>query len=102
MGAEPFIVTIEGRAAQEAFAVAVAKAEWAYGHNGYTGSIAEKGEFVMIPLPEGEDAEKYAARLLDEGDGRVDDKWGPAGCIDLGPSETPGARCFLFFGWASC
>ena len=58
------------------------------------GTIAEKGEFTMIPAPAGEDAADYAFKLLNAGDPRVDSKYGPAGCIALGDGK------FLFFGWA--
>ena len=101
MGAEEFYVESMGVVAQEAFDFAVARAEHAYGHNGYTGSIAEKDGFVMIPLPVDEVAVSYAERLVANGDGRIDDKWGPAGCIDLGPAEAPGVNNYLFFGMAS-
>ncbi len=94
MGAEIFLVHAEGETAQQAFLAAVAQASYDYGHAGYTGTIAEKDSFVMIDLPQGMDAEAYAHQLINEGDNRIDDKWGDAGCIktDLG---------WLFFGWAS-
>jgi hypothetical protein len=66
-----------------------------YDDEGYTGSIAEKESFVMIPLPLGEDAEAYARRICRERDPRVRDKRGPAGCIEVQVGE------YLFFGWAS-
>ena len=40
-------------------------------------------------------AEHYAHDLIDECDPRVDDKWGPAGCVRLEEGT------FYFFGWAS-
>ena len=46
------------------------------------------------------DPSQYANLLIDEGDERVDDKWGPAGCIEL-PRVGDGEKTFLFFGWAS-
>lgn len=36
-----------------------------------------------------------ADALVSVSDPRISDKWGPAGCIKLGPSR------YLFFGWAS-
>jgi len=41
--------------------------------------------------------QKYgiAGALMDLGDPRIDDKWGPAGCIELEKGR------WLFFGWAS-
>jgi hypothetical protein len=95
MGACTFTEYAQGRTAQEAFNKATEKARYEYGHRGYTGTIAEKDDFVMIDLPDGIKPESYANVLLDECDPRVDDKWGPAGCFDLGDGE------YLFFGWAS-
>ena len=95
MGADTFFTQAKGDNANEAFANAVADAAWESGHGGYTGTIAEKQEFVEIPLPEGADPVEEANRLIDEGDSRIDDKWGPAGCFDLGDDE------YMFFGWAS-
>ena len=96
MGAEVFIDEGSGETAQDAFATLTRQARYNYGHAGYTGTIGEKHGYTMIPLPEGEDAQTYAGELIDGSDSRVDDKWGPAGCIDLGDGK------FLFFGWASC
>lgn len=95
MGAYDFYTTAKGKTAQEAFNNAVEDARFNYGHAGYTGTIAEKHQFVMISLPEGKTAEEYAVDLVNNGDDRIDDKWGPAGCISLGNDE------WLFFGWAS-
>lgn len=95
MGACDFYCSAKGNSAQEAFRNAVEDARYQYGHGGYTGSIAEKNSFVMISLPEGEEPGEYAQRLIGEGDSRVDDKWGPAGCISLKDGR------YLFFGWAS-
>jgi len=95
MGAEQFIGKAEGDTAENAFRAAVEKAQYDYGHRGYSGSIAEKESFVEIELPEGEEAEEYADTLLSDGDDRVDDKWGPAGCLKMEEGK------FLFFGWAS-
>lgn len=95
MGATTFSVSAKGKTAQEAFDKAVASAKRSYGHDGYTGSIAEKRSFAMITPPKGEDAIAYANKLMDDDDPRISDKWGPAGCIKLDPTT------FLFFGWAS-
>ena len=95
MGANTFSVTAKGKTAKDAFTAAVEQAQYDYGHRGYTGSIAEKHAFVSIPLPAGKDAAAYADELLNAGDPRVDDKWGPAGCIACGKDQ------YIFFGWAS-
>lgn len=95
MGATTFGCKAIGKTAKEAFNRAVEDAQYEYGHGGYTGSIAEKSSFVMIDMPKGENFRNYAYELIDQCDPRIDDKWGPAGCIDLGGGE------FYFFGWAS-
>ena len=101
MGAEVFFTTMGGETAQEAFNEAVRQACYDYGHSGYTGTIAEKHEFVMIPLPDGKKASAFARGLINDGDERVDDKWGPAGCIQFDVDSETGRKQFLFFGWAS-
>lgn len=95
MGAETFSHRSTGKTAKLAFNAARKEALYELGHGGYTGSIAEKDSFVMIPLPEGITPEDYADMLIEKNDPRIDDKWGPAGCIKIKDNE------FLFFGWAS-
>lgn len=95
MGADQFSCTAKSKTATQAFNAAVNKAQYDHGHSGYTGTIAEKSEFVMIVPNEGESPEDCAERLTEERDKRIDDKWGPAGCIDCGNEK------YLFFGWAS-
>lgn len=95
MGACDFSQYGKGKNANEAFQSARDQAAWEHGHGGYTGTLAEKHDFVLIPLPEGRKPMDYAYELLNDGDPRVDDKWGPAGCIDCGEGT------YLFFGMAS-
>lgn len=95
MGAESFMTSSRGETAEEAFNEAVREAFYESGHGGYTGTIAEKTDFVEIPLPNGADPMTEADRLIDEGDDRVCNKWGPAGCFTLRPGR------YLFFGLAS-
>ncbi len=97
MGADTFSERGKGATVQEAFNAARAQALHDYGHRGYTGSLAEKTDFVVIDLPEAYALlpEKYADSLIDAGDSRIDDKWGPAGAIKIADDE------WLFFGWAS-
>jgi len=95
MGANSFTARSKGKTAKAAFDAAVEQALYDYGHAGYTGSIAEKESFVMIELPEGTKSEEFVEKLIHDGDKRINDKWGPAGCIKLSKNE------FLFFGWAS-
>lgn len=180
MGADTFTTTAKGRTAREAFGAAREDACHWHGHGGYTGTVAEKSDFVMIAdtgkelkarldraikgvrdlqrrlrkpgkqritfeltalerrldlrlgvdplvLDEGTKAEalselrealdrlraatrrcrarmkpgEIADLLIEIGDSRVDDKWGPAGCIDLTPRKKHDKE-FLFFGVASC
>lgn len=95
MGANTFSLTAKGKTAREAFEAAVAQAQYENGHGGYTGTIAEKSGFVMIALPAGRKAGGYAQELIEKNDLRIEDKWGPAGCIALGDNT------WYFFGWAS-
>ena len=95
MGADTFYQKAKGKTAKAAFTNAQKAARHDHGHSGYTGTIAEKNEFVLIPLPAGANPEAEADRLISEDDSRVTDKWGPAGCFDLGNGE------YYFFGWAS-
>lgn len=99
MGAETFMSRAVGKTAREAFDAAVGEAQYDYGHRGYTGTIAEKDSFRMIDVPDGESPSEFACRLMDEDDERIRDKWGPAGCVEVG--KTGEEREFLFFGWAS-
>ena len=95
MGATTFKTISTGKTAREAFTTATQNARWNCGNSGYTGTIAEKSSFVMINVPAGKTASDYAEDLMDDGDPRIDDKYGPAGCIALGEDR------FMFFGWAS-
>jgi hypothetical protein len=97
MGAESFTTRpYPTKTASEAFEQAVAEAQWDHGHSGYTGTIAEKHSFVMMPMLEGMGAYESADKYLNDNDHRINEKWGPAGCIE----DTGGQ--FIFFGWASC
>lgn len=106
MGAATFFDKAEGTTVRKAFDSATADARYEHGHGGYSGSLAEKREYVIITppfiFPEGTDEKeafkqvlKYAESLIEDGDERINDKWGPAGCIKYAPDK------YLFFGWAS-
>lgn len=95
MGATTFFCVAKGKTSRQAFNDAVYDARYEHGHGGYTGTIAEKDDYVMIPLPQGADPFEYADKLIAEDDPRIDDKWGDAGCIYMGDDK------YLFFGWAS-
>ncbi len=97
MGAQEFIIKATGRTADEAFRKAIDEARYMSGHGGYSGTIGEKSDFTMIEVEARTDRKKiaFAQKLLEDQDPRIDDKWGPAGCIKLK------AKDYLFFGWAS-
>lgn len=106
MGANTFSNYAKNTNAKNAFDCLVNQALHQFGHNGYSGTIAEKRAygFVMLTAP-GEYLTEAAAHalielVLDEQSDhveakRVADKYGPAGCIALSKTE------FVFFGWAA-
>ena len=49
---------------------------------------------MMGEVPTMDEAIKLADQFVEVNDSRIDDKWGPAGCIKVGKGQ------FLFFGWA--
>lgn len=88
------------KSAKEAFTATVEEALHMYGHAGYTGTIAEKNDFVMVGRALDWDSASHIANgLLSSGDKRVDDKWGPAGCVEVVNEDR--ILGWLFFGWAS-
>ncbi|MCX4783888.1 MULTISPECIES: hypothetical protein [unclassified Streptomyces] len=97
MGAYDFITTGEGENVETAFFSAREDAAWEFGHGGYTGTIAEKRDFVLITeSPMSQDAaETCAQNLLETDDERIRDKWGPAGAIPVDDGT------WLFVGYAS-
>lgn len=102
MGAGTFDAYAKGKTASEAFDRAVKEAQHMHGHGGYTGTIAEKDSFVLIGKTDTlKGARALSNRLISDEDPRVDDKWGPAGCIEIGRADEHGDQQYLFFGWAS-
>lgn len=115
MGAATFETLAFGDTPEEAFNKAVKDAAYLHGHGGYTGTIAEKDCFTVIPANEHLNTQKrlYACQLIADEDERIDDKWGPAGAINCtGTNEATRYRkrhglvgthgdVWLFFGWAS-
>jgi hypothetical protein len=95
MGGTTFEQRGSGKTAREAFDKAVSQAKHDHGHGGYSGTLAEKHSFVEIKVPADAEPRKFARQLVEDGDPRVDDKWGPAGCVKLADGD------WLFFGWAS-
>ena len=98
MGATTFGTTATGKNAREAFANAREEAQWEHGHSGYSGTIAEKSSFTLVPLSEEviNDRALFDTKIDELIDTQFDDKWGPAGCVQLAEHK------YYFFGWASC
>lgn len=102
MGASTYVTSASAKTAKEAFDALVTEARYMDGNSGYSGTIAEKSHFVMITCPPEVEVRTYINQLFDEEDRRINDKWGPSGCIDAGPDpKDPKSRIFVFFGWAS-
>lgn len=83
--------------AKEAFDSLADDDRYENGHR-YSGGIGMKHSFVHIATVD-TDQEAYALaeKLVNDCDPRIDDKWGPAGCITVRNGDIQ----FLFFGWAS-
>lgn len=97
MGACDFRTIGTGKTVSEAFTMAKDTAAYESGHGGYTGTIAEKDSFVLIPVPSefaGRPAD-FVEHLMVEDDDRIRDKWGPAGAIQIAEDR------WMFFGYAS-
>lgn len=108
MGAEYFEDSSIAANVDEAFRECVEAAQYDHGHAGYTGTIAEKDEYVVLDLPAGVDAAEAVRALdaADRGDTRPGwlsqnilaayrDKWGPAVAMRDGEG-------WRFVGLASC
>jgi hypothetical protein len=99
MGAQTFIKYQQGADVQQAFSAARDDAAWEHGHGGYTGTLAEKDSYTIIPGEFTLDAAyKHSDQLIEDFDDRIVDKWGPAGAIRVKDPKHDG---WLFFGWAS-
>ncbi len=125
MGGTEFWVEGRGATAAEAFNAARAEAQYDRGHEGYTGTIAEKMGHKLFHLPEGVTVKQVASWLdklataecvntaLTVADALeaipaehrwlvqdifavYDDKYGPAVCLPAGEGR------WVFCGWASC
>lgn len=115
MGAVTFEILAFGQTADEAFTNAVEDAMHMHGHSGYTGTIAEKTSFEVIPESEhtGRQKRTVARELIEKSDERIQRKRGPAGAINCSGTitakryrEQHGLKgthgdVWLFFGWAA-
>jgi hypothetical protein len=92
MGAQSFIISghLYGRTIEQCFD----DARGDRSERGYTGTIAEKDTFVMMPPIESKTLEASAWQYIDDEDPRINEKYGPAGCVQDG-------QWYCFFGWAS-
>jgi len=85
MTLKPFIQLIIGENPSRAFDIATHEAKLAFGNNGFTGTLADKGDFVIIRCPKIYEPKAYAEYLLDSQDQRIAEMWSPAGLIKQGP-----------------
>ena len=115
MGADNFTTRAKGTTATDAFRTAKDEAYYMHGHRGYTGTIADKNEFIEIPLPKDVDAAEFIhwVEVMDYNDYNPSeipaqylalvkrayttwkDKWGPAVAVKCCDGE------YIFFGLAS-
>jgi len=100
MGATDFVISIkkDSMTPQEAFAKLRKEAVERYGNRGYTGTIAEKVNFVKVEIKDEsmEGVMSIVRSATDEYvEGGISDKFGPAGMIE---TETE----YIFFGVAGC
>lgn len=120
MGAEEFEHFAKGKTMRHAFNKAVEEAEYDHGHSGYTGTIAEKGDFTNFgALPSGiteselmdwiydgclPDESFVAEHFKDKAEEINDtytDKWGPAAGFEIKPFGFGRWGEYVFVGLAS-
>ena len=102
MGSMVFASITSGRTASEAFDAAVEIALQEHGSSGYTGTIAEKDSFTVMPLPDAfvgtikeeegvyeDDPLIHHLMETDPYKETFQDKWGPAVCIQLSARDVP-------------
>ncbi len=99
MGAYDFQNVATGTDPQQAFDEVVSASRYEHGHGGYTGVIGEKNSFIIVattPMSL-DDAEQLASKLMDQGDPRIADKWGPAGAIPVYSADVRDATVVTEF-----
>ena len=87
MTLKPFIQLVTGESPSRAFDIGTHAARLAFGNGGFTGTLADKGDFVLIRCPKHYEPRAYAESLIDSADERIAEMWSPAGMIQ----QTPGA-----------
>ena len=85
MTLKPFIQLVTGESPSRAFDIGTHAARLAFGNGGFSGSLADKGDFVIIRCPKIYEPKTYAEYLLDSQDQRIAEMWSPAGLIQQGP-----------------
>jgi hypothetical protein len=107
VSAAQFHVISEVADVGQAFAAEVAKAQFQYGHSGYTGTIAEKDGFEVFAKPAGYSVEEVIAALEEQRTSKLaellpadiwdayEDKWGSA----IAMQDDDGR--WHFFGYAA-
>lgn len=107
MSAEYFVESAAGRTPQEAFEKAVREAQYRWGHEGYTGTIAEKyhlldekGKQCFIMFPTAPTKEKAFETADRHSENPELTKWGPVLCIPTLENKQ-GETIYVFAGWAS-
>lgn len=108
MGAADFYNEGLGKTPEEAFGATRDRAAWEHGHGGYTGTIAEKYDFMLIERParvtaralvdtiaqawSDEKAKAKLAKWYPHTHERIfatyDDKWGPCLAVEADPALT--------------
>lgn len=88
-GGTDFIDFIKEPNPDKAFRTLVQKSRFESGHGGYTGTIAEKSDFVIKDRSglTKDEADDYAYRLVDK-----NDKWGPAWAVAVVESKDLGIK----------
>jgi len=96
MGAEEFYTSGTGKNVAEAFTEARERAYYEVGHQGYSGTIAEKDGFKEVPCEMTHEAvDEMVDKCLSDMDHWCQDKWGPAAAIQVLSNK------WVFFGLAS-
>jgi hypothetical protein len=94
MGACSFCVIGYGTSAEAAFSALRKSAKERHADRGYTGTIAEKDRLIRLTPSHPITEDFYPYQSDDPCWEVVQDKWGPAGCFDLGDGK------YMFIGFA--
>ena len=71
MTLKPFIQLVTGESPSRAFDIGTHAAKLAFGNGGFTGTLADKGDFVLIRCPKHYEPRAYAESLIDSADERI-------------------------------